>query len=87
MVPLRHLHTNAKQKFITAMNRCFNALHFSSNPVFARKTLTTATPNFVQCLITARAKLAKQRWSSFQDFCVGLAGSKVHELASSGAKL
>ena len=87
LVPLRHLHTNAKPKFITAMDRCFNARHRSSNPVSARKTLTTAPPKFVQRLITARAKLAKQRWSSVQDFCVGLADPSVHELASSGAKL
>ena len=82
LVPLRHLHTNAKPKFITAMDRCFNARHRSSNPVSARKTLTTAPPKFVQRLITARAKLAKQRWSSVQDFCVGLADPSVHELAS-----
>ncbi|XP_071503929.1 carbonic anhydrase 1-like, partial [Diadema antillarum] len=87
LVPLRHRHTNAKPKFITAMDRCFNARHRSSNPVSARKTLTTAPPKFVQRLITARAKLAKQRWSSVQDFCVGLADPSVHELGSSGAKL
>ena len=81
LVPLRHLHTNAKPKFITAMDRCFNVRHRSSNPVSARKTLTTAPPKFVQRLITARAKLAKQRWSSVQDFCVGLADPSVHELA------
>ena len=61
LVPLRHLHTNAKPKFITAMDRCFNARHCSSNPVSARKTLTTAPLTFVQRLITAGAKLAKQR--------------------------
>ncbi|WAR15218.1 NU98B-like protein [Mya arenaria] len=66
------------------MDRCFNARHRSSNPVSARKTLTTAPPKFVQCLITARAKLVKQWWSSVQDFCVGLADPSVHELASSG---
>ncbi|XP_071496610.1 UDP-glucuronosyltransferase 1-2-like [Diadema antillarum] len=60
LVPLRHLHTNAKPKFITAMYRCFNARHRSSNPVSARKTLTAAPPKFVQRLITARAKPAKQ---------------------------
>ncbi|WAR10843.1 hypothetical protein MAR_035919 [Mya arenaria] len=87
LVPLRHLHTNAKPKFITAMDRCFNARHRSSNPVSARETLTTAPPKFVQRLITARAKLVKQRWSTVQDFCVGLADPSVHELASSGAKL
>jgi hypothetical protein len=41
----------------------------------------------VQGLIAARATLAKQRWSSVQEFCVGLADPSVHELASSGAKL
>ena len=79
--------THIFSTFITAMDRCFNARHRSSNPVSARKTLTTAPPKFVQRLITARAKLAKQRWSSVQDFCVGLADPSVHELASSGAKL
>ena len=59
----------------------------SSNPVSARKTLTTAPPKFAQRLIAARATLAKQRWSSVQDFCVGLTDPSVHELASSGAKL
>jgi len=44
----------------------------------ARKTLTTAPLKF--------AALAKQRWSSVQDFCVGLADQTVHQLASSGAK-
>ena len=67
--------------------RCFNARHRSSNPVSARKTLTTAPPKFVQRLITARAKLVKQRWFSVQDFCVGLADPSVRELLSSGAKL
>ena len=56
-------------------------------PVSARKTLTTAPPKFVQRLITARAKLVKQRWFSVQDFCVGLADPSVRELLSSGAKL
>ena len=87
LVPLRHLYTNAKPKFIAAMARCFNARQRSSNSVSARKTLTTAPPKFVQRLIAARATLANQRWSSVQDFCVGLAGPSVHELASSGAKL
>ena len=87
LVPLRHLHTNAKPKFITAMDRCFNARHRSSNPVSACKTFTTAPPKYVQRLITARVKLAKQRCSSVQDLCVGLADPSVHELASSGAKL
>jgi hypothetical protein len=41
----------------------------------------------VQRLIAARATLAKKRWSSVQEFCVGLADPSVHELASSGAKL
>ena len=57
------------------MDRCFNARHRSSNPVSARKTLTTAPPKFVQRLITARAKLVKQRWLSVQDFCVGIASA------------
>lgn len=87
LVPLRHLHTNAKPKFITAMDRCFNARHHSSNPVSTRKMLTTAPPKFVQRLTTARGKLAKQRWSSVQDFCIRLVDPSVHELASSGAKL
>ena len=87
LVPLRHRHTNAEPKFITAMDRCFNARHRSSNPVSARKTLTTAPPKFVQRLITVRTRLAKQRWSSVQDFCVGLADTSVNELAFSGAKL
>ncbi|KAH3779936.1 hypothetical protein DPMN_157745 [Dreissena polymorpha] len=69
------------------MDRYFNARHRYSNSVFVRKTLKTAPPKFVQRLITARAKLAKQRLSSIQDFCVGLADPNVHELASSGAKL
>jgi hypothetical protein len=56
LVPLLHLHTNAKSKFITAMDHCFNAQHRSSNPVSARKTLTTAPPNFVQRLINAQCK-------------------------------
>jgi len=51
------------------------------------KVFTTAPPKFVQRLMTARAKLAKHRWSSVQDFCVGLADQSVHELASSGVKL
>ena len=46
----------------------------------ARTTLTTASPKFVQRLIAARATLAKHRWSSVQDFCVGLADPSVHEL-------
>jgi len=66
------------------MDRGFNVRHCSSNSVPARKTLTTAHPMCVQRLITARAK---QRWSSVQNFCVGLADPSVHELASSGAKL
>jgi len=41
-------HTIAKPKFITAMDHCFNARHCSSNSVSARKTLTTASPKFVQ---------------------------------------
>jgi len=86
LVPLRHLHTNAKPTFITAMDRCFNARHHFSNSVSARKTLITTLPKCVQHFITTRAKLAKQRWSSVQDFCVGLADPSVHELASSGAK-
>ncbi|KAH3749540.1 hypothetical protein DPMN_184038 [Dreissena polymorpha] len=69
------------------MDRYFNARHRSSNSVSVRKTLTTAPPKFVQRLITARAILAKQRLSSIQDLCVGLADPNVHELASSGAKL
>ena len=87
LVPLYHLHINAKPKFITAVDRCFNARHRSSNTVSARKTLTTAPPKFVQRLITARAKLVKQRWFSVQDFCVGLADPSVRELLSSGTKL
>jgi len=59
------------------MDRCFNACNRSSNFVSARKTLTTAPPKFVQRLITARAM---KRWSSIQNFCVGLADP-------SGAKL
>jgi len=39
LVPLRHLHTNVQPKFITAMDRCFNARHSSSNSVSASKTL------------------------------------------------
>ncbi|KAH3708802.1 hypothetical protein DPMN_068261 [Dreissena polymorpha] len=69
------------------MDRYFNARHRSSKSVSVRKTITTATPKFVQRLITARAKLAKHRLSNFQDFCVGLANPNVNELASSGAKL
>ncbi|KAH3751622.1 hypothetical protein DPMN_186190 [Dreissena polymorpha] len=69
------------------MDRYFNARHRSNNSVSVRKTLTTFPSKFVQRLITARAKLAKLRLSSIQDFCVGLADPNVHELASSGAKL
>ena len=87
LVPPEHLNTNAKPKFITAVDRCFNARHRSSNPVSARNMLTTAPPKFVQRLITTRAKLVKQRWFSVQDFCVGLADPSVRELSSSGAKL
>ncbi|KAI8519661.1 hypothetical protein Bbelb_029180 [Branchiostoma belcheri] len=87
LVLLRHFYTNAKPKFIADMDRRFNARHRSSNPVSARKTLATAPAKFVQRLIAARATLAKQRWSSVQDFCVGLAAPSVHELASSDAKL
>jgi hypothetical protein len=67
----------------------FNIRHRSSNPVSARKTLTTPQ-TFVQHSITARATLAKQRWSSAQEFCVGLSEpcvGELYELASSGAKL
>jgi len=83
------------------MNHCLNARHLSNNSVSALKTLTTAPPKFVQRLITTQAKLGKQRRSSVQDFCVGsgpnsprtciercgLADPRVHELASSDAKL
>jgi hypothetical protein len=41
----------------------------------------------VQRLLAARATLAKQRWTSAQEFCVGLADPCVHDLAFSGAKL
>jgi len=54
-------------KFVSAMDRCFNVRHRSSNYVPARKTLTTAPTKFAQRLITAQAK---QRWSSVQNFCV-----------------
>jgi len=54
--------------------------------IYARKTLTTTPPKFKQRLNTARVKLAKQRRSSVQDFCLGLADPSVHEFASSGAK-
>ena len=87
MAPHRSLYTNAKLKFITTMGRCLNARHCSMYPVSARKTLTTVQPKFQQRLITARATLAKQRWSSVQEFCVGLVAPSVHELASSDAKL
>jgi len=40
----------------------------------------------VQRLVTARWKLTKQRWSSVQNFCVGLADPSVHDLAPGGAK-
>ncbi|KAI8493505.1 Fibrinogen- domains (FReDs) [Branchiostoma belcheri] len=63
------------------MDRCFSARHRLSNPVSARKMLATAPAKFVQRLIAAPATLAKQRWSSVQDFCVGLADPSVHELA------
>ena len=69
------------------MDRCFNDRHRPSNPVSARKTLTIAPPKFVQRLITAWAKLSKQRRPRVQDFWFGLADKSVHELASSGAKL
>ena len=52
-----------------------------------KRYISTAPPKFVQRLITARAKLVKQRWFSVQDFCVGLADPSVRELSSSGAKL
>ena len=71
----------------TAVDRCFNARHRSSNPMSAGKTITTAPPKFMQRLITARAKLVKQRWFSVKDFCVGLADPSVREPSSSGAKL
>jgi len=87
LVPLRHLYTNAKQKFITTMDHCFNARHRSRKSVSARKMLITASSKFAQRLITTRTKLAKQRWSRVQDFCVGLADPSVYELASNGAKL
>jgi hypothetical protein len=41
----------------------------------------------VQRLIATRATLAKQQWSSVQEFCVGLVDPSVNELASSDAKL
>ena len=84
LVPQRSLHINAQPKFITAMDRCFNARHHSSNSVSAHKTLTNAPPKFAQHLTTAGKK---QRWSNVHDFCVGLADQSVHELATSGAKL
>jgi len=49
--------------------------------------LLIAPPKFVQSLITAMAKLVKQRWSSIQDFCAGVVDQRIQELASSGAKL
>ena len=52
-----------------------------------RALIERAPPKFVQRLITAQAKLAKQRWSSVHDFWVGRADTSVHELAASGAKL
>ena len=84
LVPLPHLYTNAKPKFIAAVARCFNARHRSNNPVSARKTLISAPPTFLQRLIAARATLAKQRLCSVQEFGVGLVDPSVHELASSG---
>jgi len=86
LVPLWHRHPNAKPKFITAMNCCFSTRNRSSNPVSARKKLTTTAPKFVQRYITARAKLAKQRCSNFQDYCVGLADPSVLKRVFSGAK-
>jgi len=53
LVPLRHLHTNAKPNFITAIDLCFKASHRSSKSVSSRKTLTIAPPKFVQRLITS----------------------------------
>ena len=68
LVPLRHLHTNAKPKFITAMDRCFNARHRSSNPVSTCKTFTTAPPKYAQRLITGEAAMFQRsrflRWPS-----------------------
>ncbi|KAI8495100.1 hypothetical protein Bbelb_270860 [Branchiostoma belcheri] len=61
---------NAPAKF----GQCDRAL---SVPLTARKTLATALAKFVQRLIAVRATLAKQRWSSVQDFCVGLADPNV----------
>jgi hypothetical protein len=81
LVPLPHLYTNAKPKFIAAVARCFNARHRSNNPVSARKTLISAPPTFLQRLIAARATLAKQRWCIDHEIGVGLSDPSVHELA------
>jgi hypothetical protein len=70
LVPLRHHHTNAKPKFITTVDRCFNARHHSSNPMSARKTLTTAPSKFVQRLITARASWRSSSGSAFKMFAL-----------------
>jgi len=72
LVPLRHLHTNAKPKFITAIDCCFNPRHRSSKSVSTRKTLITAPPTLMQRLITACAKLGKQRLSSVLRWPSGL---------------
>ena len=72
---------------MTALDYCFNSRCHSSISVSVCKKHSAAPPKFVQLLSTARAKLAKQRWSSIHDFCVGLAEPNVHVLASSGSKL
>ena len=46
LVPLFHLHTNAKHKIITAINCCFSTRNRSSKPVSAQKSLTTAANEF-----------------------------------------
>ncbi|KAI8484830.1 hypothetical protein Bbelb_374270 [Branchiostoma belcheri] len=75
--------------------RISTTLVTAPTPLYQRQTkvhcrhgsLATAPAKIVQRLIAARATLAKQRWSSVQDFCVGLADQSVRELAFSDAKL
>jgi len=68
MVHIWHPHTNAKPKFITAIDHCLNPRHLFSNSVSALKTLTNSPPKFVQRLITTQSRLGKRRRSSVQDF-------------------
>ena len=86
LFPLWHSHTNAKPKFITAMDHCFNARHLSSNSCPLLKRLQPLHQSLCNVWSPPRQIWGNSGGLAFKISALA-ADPKVHEHTSSDAKL